>query len=332
MITSSPLNDSPSNGPVAPRASFSSVAFAALAPSLLLPSSAHAAGPTALKAEQTKSTEPTQLDTVTVEDLKTKAISSPKFAAPLRDTPQTIVVVGREIFAQQGATTLSDVLRNTSGITFAAGEGGNASATSGDAFYLRGFDTTNNLFVDGVRDIGAYSRDVFNIEQVEIAKGPAGADIGRGGASGYVNTSSKVLRLEDFVTGTVSYGFDETTSGSRRRATLNLNRPLASDPSLNSQPSTLDFPRGTAVRVNALWQENDAVGRDYAKNESWGLAPSLALGLGSPSRAYVTYQHTEQDNVPDYGLPSALLPGYISTFPVPQVDRSTFYGVTADTD
>ncbi len=333
MITPSSLKASPSNrpvapatGPAAPRAGFSSLAFAALAPSLLLASSAHAAGLTALEAEQVKSSEPTQLDAVSVEDVKTKAISSPKFTAPLRDTPQTIVVVGREIFTQQGATTLSDVLRNTSGITFAAGEGGNASGTAGDSFYMRGFDTTNNLFVDGVRDVGAYSRDVFSIEQVEIAKGPAGADIGRGGASGYVNVATKVPRLEDFVAGTVSYGFDEKTSGSRRRTTLDVNE------SLNSQTSTLNLPRGTAFRLNALWQDNDAVGRDYASSKSWGIAPSLALGLGSASRAYVTYQHTEQDNLPDYGLPTALLSGYISAVPVPSVDRSTFYGLTADTD
>ena len=264
---------------------------------------------------------PTTLDAVNVEDIKTKAVSSPKFTTPLRDTPQTIVVVPREIFTQQGATNLSEVLRNTSGITFAAGEGGGASGTSGDSFYMRGFDTTNNLFVDGVRDVGAYSRDVFTFEQVEVAKGPAGADIGRGGASGYVNTSTKVPRLEDFVAGTASYGFDEKTSGSRRRATIDVNESVAQSP-----------VKGTAFRVNALWQENDAVGRDYAKSQSWGLAPSLALGLGSPSRAFLTYQHTEQDNVPDYGLPSALLPGYLSAVPVPSVDRSTFYGFTADTD
>ena len=99
-----------------------------------------------------------------------RSVSSPKFTEPLRDTPQTVVVIPREIFVQQGASSLSDVLRNTSGITFAAGEGGGASGTAGDSFYLRGFDTTNNIFVDGVRDVGAYSRDVFNIEQVDVPR------------------------------------------------------------------------------------------------------------------------------------------------------------------
>ncbi len=339
MTTPSPLNSTspnrpvaPATGPVATRASFSSLAFAALAPSLLLASTAHAAGLTAAEADAANSTNATALDAVTVEAVKTKAVASPKFTEPLRDTPQTIIVIPREIFNQQGATTLSEVLRNTSGITFAAGEGGGATNTSGDAFYLRGFDTSNNIFIDGVRDVGAYSRDVFNIEQVDVAKGPAGADIGRGGASGYVNISTKIPRLEDFVAATASYGFDEQTSGSRRRTTIDVNQSL-SRPSLNSTSlSPSSSVPGTAVRVNALWQDNDAVGRDYAKSRSWAIAPSLALGLGSASRAYLTYQHTEQANLPDYGLPTAVLPGYISAFPIPPIDRSTFYGFTSDTD
>lgn len=258
---------------------------------------------------------------VSVEDSKPKSVSSPKFTEPLRDTPQTVVVIPSEVYLQQGAASLSDVLRNTSGITFAAGEGGSAASTAGDAFYMRGFDTSNNIFVDGVRDIGAYSRDVYNLEQVEVAKGPAGADIGRGGASGYVNVSTKTPRLESFVAGTVSYGFDEQTSGSRRRTTLDINQPFASS-----------AIKGAAVRVNALWQDNDTVGRSYANSKSWGVAPSLALGLGTPTRATIAYQHLEQNNLPDYGLPTAELPGYISSVPVPQLPWSTFYGYTADRD
>ncbi len=269
----------------------------------------------------TEGSEPTTLPRLEVQTEKQKPIASPKFTQPLVDTPQTIVVIPSEVFLQQGATTLSDVLRNTSGITFAAGEGGNANATSGDSFYIRGFDSSNNIFIDGVRDVGAYSRDVFNLEQVEVAKGPAGTDIGRGGASGYVNVATKIPRLETFTAGTLSYGFDERTAGDRQRATLDLNQPIANAPMA-----------GTAIRVNALWQDSAAVGRNSANSQSWSFAPSLALGLGTPTRAYLAYQHTEQDNLPDYGLPSAQMPGYISTVPVPQVDWSTFYGFKTDSD
>ncbi|MCX6955024.1 MAG: TonB-dependent siderophore receptor [Verrucomicrobia bacterium] len=298
----------------------SASALAALIVTQGLASTAHA-GLGAADAANTAADAPTQLGAVSVEEKKETKPSLPKFTEPLRDTPQTVAVIPSEVFLQQGAANLSDVLRNTSGITFAAGEGGSAAGTAGDAFYMRGFDTSNNIFVDGVRDVGAYSRDVYNLEQVEVAKGPAGADIGRGGASGYVNVSTKVPRLEAFTAANVTYGFDEQTSGSRRRTSLDVNQPVENSP-----------VRGTAVRINALWQDNDVVGRDYAENKSWAIAPSLALGLGTPTRATLAYQHTEQDNRPDYGLPTAQLPGYISAVPVPSVDRSTFYGFTVDSD
>ncbi len=288
-----------------------------------LAATAHAAetAATSTPDKSAKPEEATQLTQFVVEEQKTKALSSPKFIEPLRDTPQTIVVIPSEVYTQQGAASLSDVLRNTSGITFAAGEGGSAASTSGDAFYMRGFDTSNNIFVDGVRDIGAYSRDVYNLEQVEVAKGPAGTDIGRGGASGYVNVSTKIPRLENFVGGTLAYGFDEQTSGSRRRATADVNQTVPNSP-----------VKGTAVRLNALWQDSDGVGRDFTNASGWAIAPSIAVGLNTATRATLAYQHSQQDNLPDYGLPTAQLPGYISAVPVPQVDRSTYYGLTADSD
>lgn len=285
-----------------------------------LAAGAHAES-TPAKASELKKEDVVKLDAMTVVDSTAKSLSSPKFTQPLLDTPQTIVVIPSEVYLQQGAATLSDVMRNTAGITFAAGEGGNANATSGDSFYMRGFDSSNNIFVDGVRDVGAYSRDVYNLEQVEVAKGPAGADIGRGGASGYVNVSTKVPRMEQFVGGLASFGFDEKTDGHRLRTTADINQPLTQSP-----------VKGTAVRFNALWQDSDVIGREIARNQSWAVAPSLALGLGTDTRAFFGYQHIEQDNLPDYGLPTAQLPGYISAVPVPQVSWDTFYGFTVDSD
>ena len=88
---------------------------------------------------------------------------------PLRDIPQTITVISSRSSTEQGATTLRDVLRNVAGITFQAGEGG---VPAGDQLSIRGFSARTDMFVDGVRDFGGYSRDSFNLEQVEVAKGP----------------------------------------------------------------------------------------------------------------------------------------------------------------
>ena len=117
-------------------------------------------------------------------------MSSPKFTQPLLDTTQTINVIGSDLFNEQGATTLTEALRNSPGVgTFYAGENGNTS--TGDAIYMRGFDTSGSIFVDGVRDLGSISRDVFNIEQIEVAKGPAGSDNGRSAPTGAINLVTK---------------------------------------------------------------------------------------------------------------------------------------------
>ncbi len=118
-----------------------------------------------------------ELPAVTVETAAQPKLSSAKFTAPLVDTPQTVVVIPREVFEQQGATTLRDVLRNTPGITFQAGEGGTAN---GDQLTVRGFDARTDIFVDGIRDAGTYTRDAFNLEQVEVIKGPSSSVTGRG--------------------------------------------------------------------------------------------------------------------------------------------------------
>ena len=122
--------------------------------------------------------------------------SSPIYSQPLIEVPQTIEVIPRAAMEAQGVTTLSEALRNVPGISLQAGEGGGASNTSGDMFNLRGFSASNSLFVDGVRDDGLMSRDVYNLEQIEVFMGPTGSDVGRGNAAGYVNMQTKAPLAE----------------------------------------------------------------------------------------------------------------------------------------
>src|SRR5690606_25116720 len=128
-------------------------------------------------------------DAVTLEKVELHGLRSfvvsPQFTQTLQDTPQTIEVIGKELLLQQGATNLTEALRNSPGVgTFYAGENGNT--TSGDAVYMRGFDSSSSIFVDGARDLGSVSRDLFNIEQVEVVKGPAGTDTGRSAPTGAI--------------------------------------------------------------------------------------------------------------------------------------------------
>jgi catecholate siderophore receptor len=209
-------------------------------------------------------------------------MSSPKFTAPLRDVPQTINVLKADLLAQQGAATLRDALRNVTGITFQAGEGG---TPAGDQMTIRGFSARTDMFVDGVRDSGGYSRDTFNLEQVEVAKGPSSAIAGRGSTGGSINLVSKSPRLTNEVSATLEGG-----SADYKRGTVDLNHPITGI-------------EGGAFRVNAMWNDSGVAGRDVAHDQRWAVAPSVAFGLRTPTRVTLSFLHMAQDNTPDYGLP-----------------------------
>lgn len=258
-----------------------------------------------------------QVQSTTESEYKPERASSPKLTQPLVDTPQTITVIKKEVLRDQAVTTLTDALRNTPGITMQMGENGNTA--TGDAVYLRGFDAQGSIFVDGIRDVGTITRDMFNIEQVEVVKGPAGTDIGRGSPNGYINLQSKLPFAENDANASVSLG-----SGSLKRSTLDLNRKL------NESGSA-------AVRLNLMAQDSGVVDRDEVKNKGWGFAPSLALGLGTPTRTYFSYLHMNRRNRPDGGFVTTRLPGWSASAPggatsFPAVDESNFYGWSSDHD
>jgi catecholate siderophore receptor len=218
---------------------------------------------------------------------KPEAVSSPKIVTPLRDTPQTINVVPRQVIEEQNATTLRDVLRNVPGISFQAGEGG---VPAGDQMSIRGFSARTDLYIDGVRDIGGYTRDSFNTEQVEVFKGPNSVYSGRGSTGGSVNLVSKTPKLNPIYGGTLSYG-----SADYYRGTFDFNQPI---PALEQAGLN-----GAAFRLNGLYHDQDFVGRDFVHDNRWALNPTFAIGLGTNTRLTLSYLHLQEDNLPSYGLP-----------------------------
>lgn len=235
--------------------------------------------------------------------------TSPKYTAPLRDIPQTITVIDQQIIRQQGAMSLRDVLSNVTGLTVMAGEGG---TPAGDNLTLRGFSARNDIFVDGVRDLGPQSRDPFTMEQVEVVKGPQSAFTGRGSAGGSINLVTKGASLQpradvSFAAGTANL----------KRGTADLNTPL---PFLGER---------TAFRLNLMGHDAGVPGRNAVKNSRYGVAPAMTFGLGSPTRYIFNYSRLEQDNISDYGIPWVpanhnVLADYRDQ-PAP-VPRETFYG------
>lgn len=234
------------------------------------------------------------------ETFKVDEMSSPKFTAPLREVPKSITIINEALIKERGATSLTDVLRTTPGITLGAGEGG---TPLGDRPFIRGFEASTDIQIDGLRDLGRMSHEAFNVESVEIVKGPGSAYNGRGSTGGSINLVSKAAKAEDFIAGSVTLGTDQLW-----RNTLDINQYLPE--------------QDLAFRLNAMKHEADTPGRDDVEVKRWGIAPTITWGLQGPTRVTASYYHLETDDIPDQGHPISLI-----TNKPADVDRDNFYGL-----
>lgn len=235
-------------------------------------------------------------------DYQNKNASSPKFTAPLVDTPRTVNIIPEQLIKDRGATSLQDVLRSTPGVTLGSGEGG---TPTGDRPFIRGYEASTDIFIDGMRDYARGSHETFNLEAVEVIKGPSSAYTGRGGTGGSINLSTKKPQLENFVEGTVGIG-----NGGQNRQTLDGNSTLSDT---------------TAVRLNLMRMGGDVPGRDDVEYDRWGIAPTITFGLDTPTRVTLSYAHIENKDTPDMGIPFRNDANPDRTQPI-DVDRNNFYG------
>ena len=212
-----------------------------------------------------------------------------------RDIPQSLTVIPRTVFEDRGNASLQQALGNAPGITFAAGEGGRI----GDNFSMRGFPIYGDLYLDGIRDVAQYNRDLFNMEQIDVLRGASSMLFGRGSTGGVVNQVSKQPMLIDAYEASAtlgSYGYS--------RATIDLNKALGSS---------------TGLRLNAMVHDADSFRGEGPHYERWGVAPSVAWGLGTQLELSLSVFHLKEENVPDFGVP------YFNERPLDvPVDR--FYG------
>jgi catecholate siderophore receptor len=237
------------------------------------------------------------------DEVKVERVESPKATAPLLDTPQTITVISNQTIRQQNLLTLRDALSTIPGITFGAGEGGGGF---GDSINLRGFSANNDITQDGVRDTAQYSRtDPFNLQQIEVYNGSNTVFGGSGSVGGTINLVSKTPQAEDLTVLEVGIGTDNYY-----RATVDSNLRLS------------DL---IAVRVNGMVHKNDYPGRDVENYERWAFAPSITIGIASPTRLTFSYYHQEDDNTPTYGVPFYITP--TNDGPVPGIDSSDYFGI-----
>jgi catecholate siderophore receptor len=221
-----------------------------------------------------------------------------KTPTALRDIPQTVTVINRDLLASQGATSFTDALRNAPGVTIGAAEGGQI----GNNINLRGFTAQNDIYLDGFRDRNQYYRDTFDLEALEVLYGPSSMLFGRGSTGGVINQVSKKANLTDSAEVSGMIGTDD-----RYRSTVDVNHKLTDT---------------SAIRLNAFGQSLGST-RDVMKNKDFGVAPELRFGIGTPTEITLSALIQRNNDMPDYGIQA------LNGRPAP-VPKNTFYGLTSD--
>ncbi|OUJ12832.1 TonB-dependent siderophore receptor [Acetobacter okinawensis] len=227
-------------------------------------------------------------------------------------TPQTINVVPQILMQQQNVKSLDEALKNVPGITASVGEG--EGGMSGDQFLIRGFAAQNDIYENGLRDFGVYTRDSFDYDHITVIKGPSSQVFGNGTTGGAINITTKTPYAGNHINASFSGG-----SGSYYRGTLDINRKITDT---------------IAVRLTAMGNENNMVGRDYIYSHRWGIAPSIIFGLGKKLNYTLEYFHQTDNRIPDYGVPVAKKPGTAYGKPMTEygINRNNWYGTTFDQD
>lgn len=210
----------------------------------------------------------------------------------LRDLPQTVDVVPQASLRDRGAASLKEALIYTPGVTTSTGEG------IREQFVIRGFSAISDTYIDGMRDGGNLFRDTYNLEQIEVVKGPAGVLLGRGSAGGLINMVTKRPSATPRTEASVSVGSNDT-----RRTTVDLNQPLSEN---------------LMLRINAMAENADSY-RDDVWSKKRGLAVATTWKISPSALLDLRLQHASDERVFDAGIPG------INGKPA-DVSRSTYYG------
>jgi catecholate siderophore receptor len=235
-------------------------------------------------------------ETITVRDqpgYQAPAITSgTKTLTPLRDVPQSVTVVTRQLMQDQLMTSVGDVVRYMPGVSLHQGE------NNRDQVIIRGNSSSADFFVDGVRDDVQYYRDLYNLDRVEALKGPNAMIFGRGGGGGVINRVTKEAGFGALREVNLQGG-----SYSNKRVTTDFDQPLGDK---------------LALRVNGMYEDSGSF-RDSVDLQRSGIAPTLTYMQGDATKITLGYEHARDVRVADRGITS------FQGRPA-DVDIDTFYG------
>lgn len=209
---------------------------------------------------------------------RTEGLSSAtRTLTPLRDIPQSITVVTKEQMTDQSMESIADVVNYVPGITSHQGE------NNRDQLVIRGNSTSADFFLNGVRDDVQYYRDLYNVDRVEVLKGPNAMIFGRGGGGGVVN---RVTREAGF-----ARAREITAQGGSfrdKRFTMDFDQP---------------FNKKLAGRLNGMFESSDSF-RQHVYLRRYGINPSLTITADAQTRITLGYEHFHDGRTADRGIPS----------------------------
>ena len=222
--------------------------------------------------------------------------SATRTSTPLRDVPQSVSVVTRQLIADQMMNSIADVVRYVPGIAAHQGE------NNRDDVVIRGNRSSADFFVNGVRDDVQYYRDLYNLDRVEALKGPNAMIFGRGGGGGVVNRVSKEAGFAPLRGATLQAGaFDN------RRLSADVNQPLTST---------------VAFRVNGMFEDSGSF-REGVDLQRGAVNPTATYAPSARTKITAGYEYLRDVRVADRGITS------FQGRPA-DVDNSTFYGNPRD--
>jgi catecholate siderophore receptor len=244
----------------------------------------------------------TQIPTISITGTPDATPALSRLTEPVLNTPQTIKEIPAQQALDQGATSIEDVTRYVPELSLHANE----DNSFGYQPYIRGFSSEGDVYIDGMVNVGKFSLDPFDMQRGEVIVGPSGVLFGRGSTGGVFNYVSKTPQLDPFANLSASFGTDGT-----RRATADLDQVID----------------GVAYRVNLLTHDAGVADRDKVQFDRFGIAPSVAFGLGTDQRLILSFLHQSEYDTPDYGIPWLDIHNAAVLAPVP---RNSFYGFSDD--
>ncbi|WP_072390363.1 TonB-dependent siderophore receptor [Hyphomicrobium sp. CS1GBMeth3] len=224
----------------------------------------------------------------------TRTSTATKTDTPLKDIPQSITVVPKELAKDQGSRDMRTALSYVPGIVVGQGEGHR------DAPTIRGVSTTADFFVDGVRDDVQYFRDLYNVDRIEVLKGPNAMIFGRGGGGGVINRVTKKAEGERIYEATTTYGSFDT-----KRVEVDAGQAISND---------------FAFRILGMYEDSGSY-RDFVDLERYGINPKIMFRPDDNTKVHLAYEYFRDDRTVDRGIPSDSRTGKPA-----KTDDSTFFG------